>query len=135
MSICRLSRQQCDTNTFGWARAEVVGALVNAVFLFALCFSITVQAIKRFVFVEKIEDPKMILIVGGVGLLINIVGMVIFGHSHGEEGHGHSHAGGDSQDVHKQKEGDGSACGGPREQVNRSIFPKNIQIIIYLYQA
>merc|ERR1719195_2432332 len=79
----RLSRQQCDTNTFGWARAEVVGALVNAVFLFALCFSITVQAIKRFVFVEKIEDPKMILIVGGVGLLINIVGMVIFGHSHG----------------------------------------------------
>ena len=113
----------------------MVGALVNAVFLFALCFSITVQAIKRFVFVEKIEDPKMILIVGGVGLLINIVGMVIFGHSHGEEGHGHSHAGGDSQDVHKQKEGDGSACGGPREQVNRSIISKNIQIIIYLYQA
>ena len=113
----------------------MVGALVNAVFLFALCFSITVQAIKRFVFVEKIEDPKMILIVGGVGLLINIVGMVIFGHSHGEEGHGHSHAGGDSQDVHKQKEGEGNDCGGPREQVNRSIFPKNIQIIIYLYQA
>merc|ERR1711994_1159562 len=29
--------------------------------------------------------------------------MVIFGHSHGEEGHGHSHAGGEGQDVHKQK--------------------------------
>ena len=35
---------------------------------------------------EKIEDPKMILIVGGVGLLINILGMMIFG------SHGHSHA-------------------------------------------
>ena len=45
--------------------------------------------------VEKIEDPKMILIVGGVGLLINLFGMFIFGdHSHGhdgESGHGHSH--------------------------------------------
>ena len=39
-----------------------MGALVNAVFLFALCFSITVQAIKRFLVLEKIEDPKMILI-------------------------------------------------------------------------
>ena len=90
--IFRLSSRKCDTNTFGFARAEVVGALVNAVFLFALCFSITVLALKRFVKPEKIHDPKMILIVGGVGLFINIIGLVIFGHSHGgEEGHGHSH--------------------------------------------
>ena len=67
-----------------------MGALVNAVFLFALCFSITVQAIKRFLVLEKIEDPKMILIVGGVGLLINIIGMVIFGHSHGDDDHSNS---------------------------------------------
>ena len=92
MLIFRLSSRKCDTNTFGYARAEVVGALVNAVFLFALCFSITVQALKRFVKPEKIHDPKMILIVGGVGLFINIIGLVIFGHSHGGgEGHGHSH--------------------------------------------
>ena len=90
--IFRLSSRKCDTNTFGFARAEVVGALVNAVFLFALCFSITVQALKRFVKPEPINDPKMILIVGGVGLFINIIGLVIFGHSHGgEEGHGHTH--------------------------------------------
>ena len=31
------------SNTF-----QVVGALINAVFLIALCFSITVEAIKRF---------------------------------------------------------------------------------------
>ena len=94
-SISRLSDRRTHYNTFGWARAEVVGALINAVFLYALCFSISVQAIKRFLVVEKIEDPKMILIVGGVGLLINLFGMFIFGghsHSHdGESGHGHSH--------------------------------------------
>ena len=89
----RLSSRKCDSNTFGFARAEVVGALVNAVFLLALCFSITVQALKRFVKPEPINDPKMILIVGGVGLFINVIGLVIFGHSHGgEEGHGHSHS-------------------------------------------
>ena len=92
MLIFRLSSRKCDTNTFGYARAEVVGALVNAVFLFALCFSITVQALKRFVKPEPIHDPKMILIVGGVGLFINIIGLVIFGHSHGgEESRGHTH--------------------------------------------
>ena len=73
----------------------MVGALINAVFLYALCFSISVQAIKRFLVVEKIENPKMILIVGGVGLLINLVGMLIFGHGHShhdEETGGHSHS-------------------------------------------
>ena len=63
----------------------MVGALVNAVFLLALCFSITVQALKRFLNPEPIKDPRMILIVGGVGLFINIIGLVIFGHSHGGE--------------------------------------------------
>ena len=87
-----MSSRKSDSNTFGFARAEVVGALVNAVFLLALCFSITVQALKRFTKPEPINDPRMILIVGGVGLLINIIGLVIFGHSHdGVEGHGHSH--------------------------------------------
>ena len=91
------------SNTF-----QVVGALINAVFLIALCFSITVEAIKRFLviginvvivvtiivnianitfiiimmqlrrkeilpFAEPIENPKLILIVGSVGLLINLV--------------------------------------------------------------
>ena len=78
-----MSPKKWIRNTYGYARAEVVGALINAVFLFALCFSITVQALKRFVKPEKIHDPKMILIVGGVGLFINIIGLVIFGHSHG----------------------------------------------------
>ena len=35
--------------TYGWQRAEVLGALINAVFLIALCFTIFLEAIKRFV--------------------------------------------------------------------------------------
>ncbi|KAK9765970.1 Zinc resistance conferring protein [Basidiobolus ranarum] len=34
--------------TYGWQRAEVIGALINGVFLIALCFSIFIEAIQRF---------------------------------------------------------------------------------------
>ena len=44
----RISPKEWSRNTYGWARAEVVGALINSVFLLALCFSITVEAIQRF---------------------------------------------------------------------------------------
>lgn len=85
----RMAPKSWSKNTFGWARAEVLGALVNAVFLVALCFSITVEALKRFYEPEEIHNPQMILIVGGLGLAVNLVGLVLF-HEHGSS-HGHSH--------------------------------------------
>ena len=45
--LVRMAPKSWSQNTFGWARAEVLGALVNAVFLIALCFSITVESMKR----------------------------------------------------------------------------------------
>ena len=36
----------------------MLGALVNAVFLVALCFSITVESLKRFYDPEDIHDPQ-----------------------------------------------------------------------------
>jgi len=102
-----MSPKEWSKNTFGWARAEVVGALVNSVFLVALCFSITVESIKRFLEPEEIKDPKLILIVGGVGLGINLVGMLLFG----DVGHGHSHGGSDSpkekSESHEKANGHG----------------------------
>eukprot|EP01135_Chromosphaera_perkinsii_P011521 Nk52_evm20s2426 gene=Nk52_evmTU20s2426 len=93
-------------NTFGWARAEVLGALCNGVFLLGLTFKTMIEAITGFVSPEDVEDPDLILIVGGAGLAMNIVGLVLFadvghGHSHGGGGHGHSHGEGG---VHKKKE-------------------------------
>lgn len=43
-----MSPKKWSKNTFGWARAEVLGALVNSVFLVALCFSILVESLKRY---------------------------------------------------------------------------------------
>ncbi|KJE95806.1 cation efflux family protein [Capsaspora owczarzaki ATCC 30864] len=78
-------------NTFGWVRAEVLGALINGVFLIALCFSIFVDSITRFFSPEEIEDPRLVLYVGSAGLFINLIGMMLF---HNHAGHGHSHGGG-----------------------------------------
>lgn len=73
-----MSPKKWSKNTFGWARAEVLGALVNAVFLVALCFSILVESIKRFYTPEEIHQPLLILVVGLLGLLVNVIGMVLF---------------------------------------------------------
>lgn len=85
----RMAPKSWSKNTFGWARAEVLGALVNAVFLVALCFSITVESLKRFYEPEDIHNPQMILWVGTMGLIVNLIGLCLF-HQHGS-GHGHSH--------------------------------------------
>lgn len=104
----RISKWQTEKNTFGWIRAEVLGALVNAVFLVALCFSILVEALKRLVEFEEVNNPKLLLIVGGAGLLVNVIGLFLFhdhGHSHGGSGgHGHSHGGDPENADHHDNE-------------------------------
>lgn len=81
-----------NKNTFGWIRAEVMGALVNAVFLTALCFTIILEAIERFTEPHEIESPQMVAWVGAAGLLVNLIGLCLF-HGHAGGGHGHSHGG------------------------------------------
>ena len=63
----------------------MLGALINSVFLIALCFTILVEALQRLFRDEHIHDPDLMLIVGCIGLVINIAGLALFA------GHGHSH--------------------------------------------
>ncbi|KAH8082235.1 cation efflux protein [Filobasidium floriforme] len=78
-------------NSYGWQRSEVLGALVNGVFLLALCFSIFMEAIERFFNVSEISNPKLVVIVGSLGLASNIIGLFLF-HEHGHGGHSHGHS-------------------------------------------
>ncbi|RFU78864.1 zinc homeostasis factor 1 [Trichoderma arundinaceum] len=108
-----------DEFTFGWVRAEILGAFFNAVFLIALCVSIILEALTRFVEPPEINNPKLILIVGCAGLFSNLLGFVVLGghgHDHGHDhdhdhdhehehehdhdhGHGHAHSHGDDYDA------------------------------------
>ena len=63
----------------------------------ALCLSIFLEAIQRFVEPQTVSNPRLVLIVGCFGLLSNILGLFLFhehNHSHGgEAGHGgHTHS-------------------------------------------
>ncbi|GAA6070053.1 zinc transporter 1 [Tachysurus ichikawai] len=97
----RLSDQTAATslNTFGWIRAEVLGALVNAVFLTALCFTILLEAVERYTEPHEIENPRVVVWVGVAGLVVNVLGLLLF---HGYAGHGHSH--GTSDRRHKKSQ-------------------------------
>ncbi|GAW08005.1 cation efflux protein [Lentinula edodes] len=73
--------------SYGWHRAEILAALVNGVFLLALCFSIFLEAVERFFNTPEVSNPRLVVVVGSLGLASNIVGLFLF-HEHG---HSHEH--------------------------------------------
>lgn len=94
--------------SYGFGRAETLGGLINSVFLLSAVMFIGLEAIERFGEPSFIENPWLVLGVGTGGLLINLIGMLMFcGHAHG--GHGHSHGGGHghSHDSSTKEEGHG----------------------------
>ncbi|KAF9062848.1 putative CDF zinc transporter [Rhodocollybia butyracea] len=65
--------------TYAFHRAELVGAFFNGVFLLALALSIFLQSLERFIQIQEVQDPQDVLIVGCVGLALNILS-VLFVH-------------------------------------------------------
>lgn len=118
--------------TFGNNRAEVLGGIIQAVFLYALCFNIYIEALKRFVSPEQQSDVLWILVVGGIGLAVNLMGMFLFmesgehGHSHGLGGHGHTHGHGHSHNDDGDEEEDNTLIVPQRRPtaISEQIDPK-----------
>jgi zinc transporter 1 len=73
--------------TFGWQRATLLGAFFNGVFLLALGVSILLQSLERFINLTHVESPMLIVIIGAIGLVLNIIS-IAFLHEH-DHGHGH----------------------------------------------
>eukprot|EP01080_Neovahlkampfia_damariscottae_P005809 gene5809-9632_t len=103
--------------TYGMQRAELIGGLINSIFLLSTAVFIIVEAIPKFFQPEKLEQSLSILIIAAVGVAMNLIATVIFGvfgcghgHSHGPAGlgnHGHSHGGdeghGHSHEIEKEQ--------------------------------
>lgn len=108
--------------TFGWKRAEILGAVMNGCFLLALCLYIVLEAIPKFIKPSAVEGDWWFIGTAAAGLGVNLIGTIIFagrticgidltfgvtghGHSHaGGGGHGHSHGGHGHKDKHGHKE-------------------------------
>nr|WMM66650.1 CDF zinc transporter [Hebeloma cylindrosporum] len=63
--------------TYAFHRAELVGAFFNGVFLLALALSIFLQAMERFIIVQVVTSPELVLIVGCIGLVLNFTGAIV----------------------------------------------------------
>ncbi|RYP79302.1 hypothetical protein DL770_006707 [Monosporascus sp. CRB-9-2] len=90
-------RATTDKYSYGFVRAEILGAFFNAVFLIALCISIILEALTRFIEPQEVSNPKLILIVGCCGLASNLVGFLVLG------GHGHAHGHGEDDHSHGEE--------------------------------
>jgi zinc transporter 1 len=83
-------RENNEFMSYGYKRAEIVGGLVNGCFLVSVCFFMTIDAIQRYIEPQLITQPINIIIVGSIGLIINIIGLIMF-HEHHHHHHHHHH--------------------------------------------
>jgi zinc transporter 1 len=99
--------------SFGWARASLLGAFFNGAFLLALGLSIFLQSVERFIFVQDVQSPKLILIIGCVGLTLNLIS-ALFLHEHE---HDHDHGAGMVEDAE-------NLCSTPTHAAHMHIITK-----------
>lgn len=79
----RISKKPADErHTFGFKRSEILAALLNAVFLFAVAIWIVIEIVKRFSHPESIK-LRVMSVAAIVGLLGNFFSIIIL-HSHKE---------------------------------------------------
>jgi len=82
----RLSKKEKSKQySYGWARAEILGGLINSVFLLSIAFSLSIEVIEKIIDgpqPELKERIMWVLIVGSLGFVVNVIGALIFGHDH-----------------------------------------------------
>ena len=80
----RLSRKPADAKrTYGYARMEAIGAMVNGLLLFIVAFYILWEAFKRFGNPPEVASTGM-LIVATLGLVVNLIAMRLLKAGSGE---------------------------------------------------
>ena len=88
---------------YGYARFEVISGYINGLFLCVIAFYIFTEAISRMISPPEVKTDKLLL-VSTLGLLVNLFGLLMFGHHHHghshdhDHGHGHCHGHGHSHD-------------------------------------
>ncbi|KAE8231241.1 hypothetical protein CF326_g3747 [Tilletia indica] len=96
--------------TFGYSRVETLSGFSNGVFLILISVFIVFEAVQRIIEPPIMHNTTQLLIVSGMGLLVNLFGMFAMGghhhhghgHSHGHDhghGHGHDHGHGHSHNM------------------------------------
>ncbi|KAH8393716.1 hypothetical protein KR200_010027, partial [Drosophila serrata] len=89
-------RPSTQRMSFGWYRAEVIGAMASVFMIWVITGILVWLAIGRLINGDYEVNAKIMLITSGLAILVNVIMGVQLqhGHSHGlGGGHGHSHGG------------------------------------------
>jgi cobalt-zinc-cadmium efflux system protein len=75
-AVSLAARPATPERTFGYARAEVLAAVLNGVLLLGVAGFVLVEGVRRFADPQEVEAEAM-LVFGAVGLLGNLVGLAL----------------------------------------------------------
>ena len=95
MSLFLTSRAHDARYSFGYHRAEVLGAIASILIVWLMTGMLVYEAVKRMI-IPEIVDGRIMFLVSVIGLVMNGVLMLVLGHdghSHGGHGHSHGHGG------------------------------------------
>ncbi|KAI3358738.1 hypothetical protein L3Q82_015147, partial [Scortum barcoo] len=114
ISLCLSSRPASHKLSYGWHRAEILGALLSVFSIWLVTGVLVYLAVERLISNDYTIDGTVMLITSGCAVLVNIIMALALhqsghGHSHGGlSSHGHSHGGSSSHGRgHSHKEGNG----------------------------
>ncbi|CAB3986476.1 Zinc transporter 2 [Paramuricea clavata] len=97
LAIWFATRPSTSKLSYGWHRAEVMGAILSVLIIWVLTGVLVHQAVERIITGEHHVNADIMLIVAACGVGVNIVMGLVLGHGHSHGGghdhgsHGHSH--------------------------------------------
>ncbi|KAM7384530.1 hypothetical protein PAMA_011744 [Pampus argenteus] len=153
LSLWLSSRPATHKLSYGWHRAEILGALLSVFTIWLVTGVLVYLAVERLINQEYTIDGTVMLITSGCAVLANIIMALTLhqsghGHSHGgltSHGHGHSHKNGKeisqisnhahSNDDVLDVEQKGAVHGRRAEQANASVRAAFVHVVGDLLQS
>jgi len=110
-AIWMAAKPKSKRMSFGWHRAEVLGAITSVLMIWVVTGILFYIAVLRVINQDFEIDATAMLATSGLGVLVNIImgaSLHQHGHSHGGGGggHGHGHEGGVGEEGHAHTEKD-----------------------------
>jgi zinc transporter 2 len=113
-AIYLANRPSSNKFSFGWHRAEILGAVISVLLIWMLTGVLCYEAVLRIIHRQSV-DGKVMFATAASGVVFNIImALVLYqtghGHTHGLAGggdHGHSHGGGGGDGGHGHSHGGG----------------------------
>ncbi|KAL2133380.1 hypothetical protein VTI74DRAFT_2468 [Chaetomium olivicolor] len=90
---------------YGFGKIETLSGFGNGVFLILISVEIMTEACERIIEGRETKRLWELFVVSTMGLLVNLVGMMAFGHHHHGHGHDHGHSHGCNGHAHSHNHG------------------------------